>query len=118
MAKMDGFSDERRCVVLYDGDADIQFSRGILALGFNRYGGLKDYQIRIDDGPIIEMSPSDFDKDNGLVILEDDQLQKILDSKRLRVRVTTAREGVKQRDLDMTGLKEIRDRFVAECPND
>lgn len=117
LATIDGFTDKKKCRIVYDGDHEIQLASDTLAFGGYKRSVLKAYQFRIDSGEPINRTPNEIESDIGVVFFEAEVLQKILDSKRLRIKIeTNYGAGSAFHDLEMAGAQGLVVKLRAECP--
>ena len=113
----DSMTDKPSCTGLFRNRYDIQLNEKAFFLSLKGRGGVDVYTLRFDDEPPLEMrGASDIEKSMGTMVLSGADFNKLLDAKRLRVRVSTILDSIVEEDINLTGLKEA-EQYIAssEC---
>ncbi len=106
-------TDKPSCTGLFRNRYDIQLNENAFFLSLKGRGGVDVYTLRFDDEPPLEMrGASDIEKSMGTMVLSGADFNKLLDAKRLRVRVSTILDSIVEEDINLTGLKEA-EQYIA-----
>jgi hypothetical protein len=106
----DTMTDKMTCVGLYKDNINIQLNKDTLYIVMSGRGGVDGYILRFDDAQPEEMTlATDKDKEIGCVRIGGSDFQRLLSSKRLRVRVLTILRSLVDEDINLNGICEAHD---------
>lgn len=110
-------SDKTSCTGVYKDNFAIQLSADALYLQVR--GGLESVQIRLDDAPASSLRlPSEMEKKINAVIIGGTAFDAVARAGRLRTSVGTMVNGIREDDLDLTGIAEALANIQAGCPGE
>lgn len=113
-AKIDGFTDAKTCVALFQDRADIQMDNKSFAISFRGRGGISAYKYRLDNQePTALELASRREKGISALIFEGTKYNDIVGSTRLRLQAFTALSTLIDEDIDMTEAQDALDTFAA-----
>jgi hypothetical protein len=111
----DAMTDKKNCTALYKNGWNLQGTENTLYLSMKGRGGVAAYILRIDDeAPNSLRLASDVDKRLSAINFQPD-FQRIYDSKRIRVQISTILNSMVIEDIDMHGFKESVDYIRQNC---
>lgn len=80
-------------------------------------GGVRSLTIRFGDEPAEEMRlPTQLESRVGAFLIEGDEFEKAMTTKRVRAKILTMYEGVKTIEFDSTGIDRAVEHINAGCP--
>jgi len=104
---VDSMTDSKSCTGLYNDKFDVQLNDGHLYVSLRGRGGVSGIVLRFDEEPAKPLRlPTEMEKRIDIVDIEGEDFQKILESKRLRVRVLTVLNSLVDEDISLGELKE------------
>lgn len=108
-------TDRKNCTALYEGAWTIQGNPGKLYVSFKGRGGIKAYQLRVDDAPADELRLAT--EMEGKISAADlsHSYDRIYESKRVRLQTMTILGSTLIEDIDMNGYKESIQYMIANC---
>jgi hypothetical protein len=113
--KLDAMTDKKSCTALYQGAWTIQGTTDTLYVSLSGRGGVKAYWLRIDDEPADELRlASDIERKISAADLGH-SFNRIINSKRVRLQVSTILSTLLVEDINMAGFKEAVDYMKANC---
>jgi hypothetical protein len=113
----DAFSDKPSCVMTVVAKPYIQIGTGAFSVSYRGRGGVKGYQVRLDDEPEGRMNlPSDIEKQMSALMWEGDAFETLMKAKRARIQVLTVLNGLVLDDIDMKGTDRLYARLRQLCP--
>lgn len=113
--KLDAMTDKKSCTALYQAAWTIQGTADTLYVSLRGRGGIKAYQLRVDDAPADELRlASKMEKDLGAADL-DHSFGRVYSSKRIRLQVSTILGSLVTEDIDTNGFKESVDYIRSNC---
>jgi hypothetical protein len=98
-------TDSVRCTGLYGSEFGIQLTRSALYISLRGQGGVKAAIFRYGDtAPLPLRLASQMEKDVSALIMEGADFDAVRSTPRLRVRVMTVLDDIRDFDLDLTDL--------------
>lgn len=103
----DTMTDEVSCTGFYKDRFDIQLEKSVFYISMRGRGGVSLVTLRFDDGsPKPARLASETERKISTIILEGEEFEELLKSKRLRARIFTILDTVIDEDIDLTGLEQ------------
>lgn len=113
---LDPMTDKPSCVGIYRNRFDVQLAQRDFFITMRGKGGVSAYTLRFDDEPAQPLRlAQDIEKRIGAVNLEYSEFDKLLNSKRLRIRISTLIRGIVDEDISLIGLREAHTFLVGKC---
>jgi hypothetical protein len=95
-----------RAAGLYKDRFDVQLTKNDLFISLRGRGGVKSVMLRFDDEPARQLRlASEMEQKIEVVDIQGDDFEKLLGSKRLRVRILTVLDTLVDEDLSLNGLE-------------
>ncbi len=108
-------TDKVTCTGVYQDNFGVQLSAESLYITVA--GGIKGITLRFGDQPADDLRlPTEMEKKVGVIIVRDTNLQRALNSSRLRAQTVTLVRGMAYEDLNLAGMKAAHEHIVAGCP--
>lgn len=112
----DSFTDKTACVITPTGQIYVQISRGSLYINYSGRGGIRGWQIRLDEGQVSQMTiPGRINERLGILQISGPQFDQIMKSRRLRIQALTLISGIKNEDFQLNGLARLYQRMMQTC---
>lgn len=110
-------TDKKTCVALMRGNSRIQASPNMLAISFQKKGGVRGYEYRLDDGPVsVPQVATTTEMKIGAVMLKEPIFTEVLSSQRLRIQVIPiVGTGLQFEDINTKGLADAVKHMRALC---
>ena len=113
--KLDSMTDKKTCTALYQAGWTIQGTSDSMYVNLGGRGGVKAYQLRIDDEPADSLRlASKMEKQISAVDL-DHSFARVYNSKRVRLQISTILRDIVVEDIDTTGFKDAVDYIKSNC---
>ncbi|WP_343739645.1 hypothetical protein [Delftia tsuruhatensis] len=115
LQSVDKMTDKIDCTGVYGSGFETQLSSDAMYIRVS--GGIQSVTLRYGDDPARPMRlASKLEKDGRMVLLENDEFRSAVHSNRLRIQVLTLVSGVKDFDLDTSGVDEAIKHINNSCP--
>jgi hypothetical protein len=116
--KIDPMTDKKNCTAIYQGNWKIQGTAKGMYVSLKGRGGVKAYELRIDDKPSDKMRlANDIEKSISAADLSH-SFDRIYNSTRVRLQVLTILGGIVLEDIDTSGFKDAIDFIASGCESD
>lgn len=101
-------TDKTVCVAIYRDNYRMQLNRESFYINYRGKGGVDAYRYRIDDAPPIELRlATETEKRISSLMLNKNEVQRIISAKRLRISVLTILQTSIEEDIDLNGIATI-----------
>ena len=112
---IDNMTDKVVCTGILGADKNKQLTDNKFYLRIG--GGINNVTLRFDDAPAEPFRlATDLEKNMGVVVLNGSEFEKTKSSTRLRAIVGTLVSGLKEFDLDVSGINEALENIHQGCP--
>jgi hypothetical protein len=100
-------TDAKSCTAYFRNN-NVQLTKDSFAVGYNGRGGLKGYEIRIDDKPASEMQvPTRSEERMSAILIEGLLFDQIKAAKRVRVRALSRLNSIVNDDIDTSSIPRL-----------
>lgn len=115
LQSVDKMTDAVECTGIYKNDYNIQLTEKAIYLRVS--GGIESIKLRFGNDPANETRlPGEIEKKSRVVLLEDQEFRNAIYSDRLRIQVLTVISGVKEYDINSSGLVDALKHIENGCP--
>ena len=112
---IDPMKDTVNCTGIHKDDFSTQLVKDTLSIRVR--GGVESITLRFDDNTAENLRwATRMEKDIRAVIIRGSDFDKLLNSSRLRIQISTLISGIQFRDLNLTGIKDVVDNMTQGCP--
>ncbi|MFD1839115.1 hypothetical protein [Paracidovorax cattleyae] len=111
----DSMTDKATCTGVYKKDYSKQLSADTLYISIR--GGISSVTMRFDDEPPRGLRlATETEKGIDAITVNEAEFDKLLQSSRLRMRVSTLVSGIQDFDIDLRGLNDAVENIRSGCP--